>query len=314
LGGEPCCSLPSAGAAAAALAVSSGRGHRNFASTALTVRGLGAAPEQTLFVVGLDEGKFFGQDGAEEGLKLLERVAEHQSGTQILFGLTEKDLAAIEEDYKVKNQRLTPSRELEGARNCEMIPIIQAGMVDKLDRLALGRPLKTTQGHTAWQLWKHPREGINLYWAYWRRKDHRDAAQYAFWSKHFPVCSHSYFDERAEIIAIRAVEHLMAARSRSQGGSTVLVVHNELFGLVSQRLGLMLDDDAPRKLTSAEFSQHLRDRAVELCADIPDLTPLIIFVYLGIPLAVLHFVILGMEYYLKRADFAGVLFEAERRE
>merc|ERR1740123_2101757 len=83
--------------------------HRNFATTVFNVKPrpgeVGA--EQTLFVVGLNEGKFFGQDGAEEALKLLERIAEHGpqgSEYNLLLGLSDRDLAQLEADHKVKNQ------------------------------------------------------------------------------------------------------------------------------------------------------------------------------------------------------------------
>ncbi|CAE7155675.1 unnamed protein product, partial [Symbiodinium pilosum] len=68
---------------------------------------------------------------------------------------------------------LTPSRQLEGITHCEMIPIMQAGMVDKRPRKSVGREVYIDQVHVAWMLWSHPREALRVYWAYWRRKNYK---------------------------------------------------------------------------------------------------------------------------------------------
>ena len=273
---------------------------RGFATNAFTVPSRDSTPEQTLFVVGLNEGKFFGQDSAEEALKLVERIAQHNSEYTLLLGVPERRLAEMEEFHKVgrcvcvcflggypfwggvqsetnreshflgvlrkdththtawisisflvslknlnlflatglflskerkselhgglplpfpqvKQQRLTPSRELEGSLHCEMIPIMQAGMVDKRPRKAVGRSVYTDQTHVAYMLWKQPREAVRVYWAFWRRKQYKDLEARKFWSKYFPVASRCYFEERAQIIAIRATEHVMALRKQNSG-------------------------------------------------------------------------------------------------
>jgi len=275
-----------------------GTGRRGFSTAAFTVPAQGDAPEQALFVVGLNEGKFFGQDGAEEGLKLLERIADHDPKYHLLFGLTDTELREMEEEFKVEKRKLTPSRELEKERNCEFIPLMQAGMVDNRPRLAIGRALRTTQAHVAWRLWKQPREAVKLYWAFWRRKKYKDAERCSFWSKHFPLSARAYFEDRADLVAIRAVEHLVARRLQGQQGTALVIVNNELFSAVVNRLGLFLDKDAANKLGSPELSRQLRDHAGELCADVPDLTSLLVFVYIGIPLLLLQQGYLALEYFV----------------
>mmetsp|Transcript_100354 Transcript_100354/g.199087 ORF Transcript_100354/g.199087 Transcript_100354/m.199087 type:complete len:345 (+) Transcript_100354:99-1133(+) len=288
---------------------------RRFASTAFGIRRQNQASiEHTLFVVGLNEAKFFGQDGAEEGLKLLERVVEHHQEYDLLFGISEKALATMEADHPVgQNRKLTPSRELEQIQNGEMIPMMQASMVDKCKRRAVDRPVKTTQSHVAHLLWKFPRETIKLGWAYRRRKDHKDAARHKFWSQHFPLCSTAYFDERAEIISIRTVEHIVARRSQEWKGAIILVVGNEVFSLVNKQLSLMLADEG-RQLSSPAFMETLRSEAVHLCADVIDFTPVLIFVYCGIPLITLHFTYLAVEYYVKQLEYTKELLKGEDRD
>jgi len=270
-----------------------------------------------LFVVGLNEGKFFGQDSAEEGLKLLERIAEHGPTYQLLFSLSERELNQIEAENKVANNRLTPSRDLEGDRNSEFIPIVQAGMVDKRPRRHLGRILRTTQSHVAWLLWKHPREAVKLYWAYRRRKDYKDAACQRFWSEHFPISASAYFDERAELVAIRAVEQLAVVHAQGRSGAepatSVLVVGNDIFRLVCTHLSPMLDEEAHVKLGDAAFSRNLRDRASELCLDVPDLTPLLVFVYLGLPLLAIQFTYLGLVRATRSIPVRDTIFEPDTR-
>jgi len=279
-----------------AVGVAAWQRRRGFATTAITVPERGSAPEQTLFVVGLNKRKFFGQDGAEEGLKLLERIAEHNAEYQLLFGLTEKELAEIEAEYKVKHRKLTPSRELEGVNHCEVIPIVQAGMVDNRPRRALDRELRITQSHVAWLLWQHPREAVKGYLAYWQLSKHVDAERCRFWSEQFPICANAYFEERAELVAIRAVETLIIERVQGRKGTTVLIVNNELFGLVQERLKMILDVDAPEKLGASDFRKALRDRGNELCLLVLDLTPVLLGIYVGLPLLLLHQGALFIEY------------------
>merc|ERR1711879_1124449 len=109
-----------------------------------------------------------------------------------------------------------------------------------------GRPIRTTQGHVCWQLWKHPFEAVHLYWAYWRRKDYKDAACQRFWSQHFPICASAYFDENAELIAIRSVEHMAASVGQGKSGSghsMILVIGNDIFSLVCDHLRRTLGDE-----------------------------------------------------------------------
>jgi len=299
-----------------AVALPEGQARRSFATTVFNVKPPPGRPEgeQTLFIVGINEGKFFGQDSAEEALKLLERIAEHGSTYNLLFSLTERQLSELEEDHKVKNQRLTPSRELEGKRCCEFVPIMQAGMVDKCSRRALGRLLRTTQGHVAWRLWRTPREAIQLYWAYWRRKEYKNEAMRKFWMRVAPAAAYTYFEEGSELMAIRAVELLAAAHGQGKGSTWVFVVNNEFFEPVARRIGLFLDESAPQKLGSSDFSKELRDRASELCTDVPDLTPLLLFVYLGLPIIVLQSCFFGLERAWHASGLQDQLVVPENRE
>jgi hypothetical protein len=270
---------------------------RNFASTAITIKPPGpSVKEQTLFVVGLNRGKFFGQDGAEEGLKLLERVADHSPEYSLLFGLTEQDLDTLEEEYVVQGSRLTPSRELVAVRNGEFVPMVQAAMVDKRPRQALARPLRTTQGHVAWRLWKNPSECLRLFKLVRRRKEFKDAALYKFWSENLPLASQVYFAETADLIAIRTVEHLIANRQNGVGGCTILIVNSELFGVLVERLKSYVADDATLQIGDPKLSEQLQKHAMDLTKDVPDMTPLLVLIYLGIPLLALHQLALFCEY------------------
>jgi len=279
-----------------------GSGRGSFATTAFTLKASGpAAPEQTLFVVGLNGGKFFGQDGSEECLKLLERVADHQPDYHLLFGLNAKEFSRLEEDYQVKGGRLTPSRELTTVEDGEVVPILQAGKVDKRPCSALGRSVKTTQGHVAWRLWRNPREVMRLYWVFWRRKNYKDAARFKFWSQNVPLTSHVYFGESSELIAIRTVEHLISQRREGKGGSTILTVRNDVFASVAERCGHYLgDEETVAQLADPAFSEVLKDHAAALVKDVPDMTPLLVLIYLGFPLLFLHQVALFCEYLLSR--------------
>lgn len=259
-----------------------------------------------MFVVGLNQGKFFGQDGAEEGLKLLERIAEHNSKYTLLFGLSDRELAELEDEYRVKDGRLTPSRDLHLVRNGEVVPMVQAGLVDKNPRRAIGRSIKTTQGHVAWRLWRNPREMIRIYWTFWKRKGHKDAARFRFWSQHMPLASHVYFVESAELIAIRAVEHLLAQRNQGKGGSTVLTVSNEIFVSVNDRLKYWIEEVGMDKLSTPEYAKTLRDTAADLSRDVPDMVPLLVAFYGGMPLLLLLQVYLSAEYLYTNFGIAQV--------
>jgi len=241
--------------------------------------------EQTLFVVGLNEGKFFGQDGSEEALKLLERIVENQGANyNLLFSLTEREWKEMEADHPSKQGKLTPSRTLEGTRNCEFVPVMQAGQIDKCGRRALGRLLKTTQNHVAWQLFKHPRECIKLWWLFWRRKEYKNAALREFWMKNMPTCAYTYYEEYAELVVIRTVELMMGAHNQGKAQNWVLVTSNEFYSPIVERLTKILDEEASEKFQSKDFPRHLRERATELCIDVPDLVPVLVFIYLGLPL------------------------------
>eukprot|EP00747_Dinoflagellata_sp_TGD_P163680 gnl/TRDRNA2_/TRDRNA2_182622_c0_seq1.p1 gnl/TRDRNA2_/TRDRNA2_182622_c0~~gnl/TRDRNA2_/TRDRNA2_182622_c0_seq1.p1 ORF type:complete len:349 (+),score=57.39 gnl/TRDRNA2_/TRDRNA2_182622_c0_seq1:73-1047(+) len=254
--------------------------------------------EQTLFVVGLNEGKFFGPDGSEEALKLVEQVAEHDPEYELLFSLTEKELTALQEDHDIGiNRRLTPSRDLEGEKLGEFVPVMQAGMADNRPRRALGRALRTSHARVAWQLWQRPREAVQIYWMFWRRKEYKDGAKYKFALKHLPVASHYYFVERAELVAVRSVEHLLINHVQGKGGTTVLTVSNDIYDLVAERLRLILDEDVADKFGSMDFSRTLKERAMELTRDMVDMTPVLIFVYIGIPLLIGHQIYLASQYY-----------------
>lgn len=271
--------------------------NRCFATTAFTVRQAGpSASEQTLFIVGLNKGKFFGQDGAEEGLKLLERIADHHPEYHLLFGLNEKELSNLEDQYQVQGGRLTPSRDLALVESGEVVPIMQAGMVDKRPREALGRSLKTTQGHVAWRLWRTPSEALRLYRLFWRRKNYTDAAKFRFWTENLPRAAHVYFVESAELIAVRTVEHLIVEQQKGRTGSTVLTVSGELFAPVVDRCRHYLGEDAVEKLDSPALSKQLKETAAAACQDVPDMTPFLVLIYLGFPMLALHQALLFCEY------------------
>jgi len=292
-------------------------GQSRFASTVFSVKAREgeSGGEQLLFVVGLNEKKFFGQDGAEEALKLLERIAEQQGARyNLLFSLTERQYAEMEDDNKIKNQRLTPSRDLEHRRNCEFIPIMQAGMIDKCGRRPLGRILRCTQGHVAWQMWNNPREAVKLYWAYWRRKEFKNAAQREFWMKHFPVSAHAYFEEHAELAVIRTAELMTAAHNQGKSNTWVLVVGNQFYQPMTERLNLLLDESATEKMGSADFSRHLRDRATELVAEVPDLTALLIFIYAGFPILLVQTILLGIDRLWYTSGAHETVFVPEHRD
>lgn len=278
---------------------------RGFATEAINVRSSsGKKNDQTLFIVGLNSGKFFGQDGAEEGLKLLERVAEHHPDYHLLFGLNEKEFALLESEHQVKGGRLTPSRDLATVKDGEVVPIMQAGVVDKRPRHALGRSLKTTQGHVAWRLWRNPREAIRLYTLFWKRNQHKDTARFKFWSENMPLASHVYFGESSELIAVRTTEHIIAERRKGKPGSTVLTVKNEVFASVVERCRHYLsEEEQVAQLDDHKFSEGLKEKAMALCKDVPEMTPLLVLIYIGFPLLAIHQVMLFCEYiYVKGSE------------
>lgn len=273
--------------------------HRAFATAAFTIRESGPShPEQVVFVIGLNQNKFFGQDGSEEGLKLLERIVEQDSANyELLFGMSERELNELEEEFRVKDGRLTPSRDLHLVRNGEAVPMVQAGMVDKNPRRAVGRSVKTTQGHVAWRLWKNPREMMRLYWAFFKRKNYKDAARFKFWSQQMPDAAHVYFVETSELIAIRTAEHLLAQRQQGRGGSTVLTVKNEFFTPVTERLKYWLEEVGVEKLSNPEYAKTLRETAADLSGDVPDMVPLLAAFYGGAPLLLVLQVYLVAEWF-----------------
>jgi hypothetical protein len=263
--------------------------YRAFATTAFTIKPVQpSVSEQTLFVVGLNQGKFFGQDGAEEGLKLLERISEHDSQYTLLFGLSQKDLDYLEDEHEVEGGRLTPSRQLAHKLHGEFVPMMQAAKIDKRSRIALSRPLKTTQGHTAWRLWKNPREAVRLYRLYWHRNTYNDVAKYKFWSEKLPSASHVFFAETAEVIVIRTLEQIIADRKKGIASSIVLTLRNEHFPVVAERLKHYLAEDAAWSLDDPNTPQKLQMHAANLIKDVPDVTCLLVLFYLGVPLAALH--------------------------
>lgn len=284
---------------------------RGFATTAFTVPAKGPSEEQTLFVVGLNSGKFFGQDSAEEGLKLLERVAEHNAKYNVLVDLTTRELSDIETENAVKKGRLTPSRELEGFRNCEFIPILQASMVDGRPRAALGRSLQVDQAAVTTVLWKTPREALNLYWAFWQRKNKKDAARRKFCQQHFPKAASAYFEERAETVAIRATEQMALTYQKGWKGTSVLVVSNELYEPVVQHLRLLLDAKSSERFGSDDFVNHLRERATVLLQEKRDATALLVVAYLGMPFLLAQFVYLSIEYQINRSGIVDQLLPPE---
>ncbi|CAK8985261.1 unnamed protein product [Durusdinium trenchii] len=244
----------------------------------------------------------FRQDSAEEALKLLERVAQNNPEYTLLFGVSQERLAEMERENKVKQGRLTPSRDLEGRKHCEMIPVMQAGMVDKRPRTPVGRHVYTDQVHVAWMLWKTPQEARKMYWLFWKRHAYKDAEARRFWSKHLPASAYCYFEERAHVIAIRTTEHIMALRKQEKGNSTVLVVNNDIYDLVLKYLNDFLDKGAPEKLHSQEFARQLRETQEQLLQDaVIDLTPVLAFVYVILPLLIFQFFFNAGQHYLKQS-------------
>lgn len=288
---------------------------RCFATSAYSVKASGTFQEQSVFLIGLNEGKFFGQDSAEEGLKLMEKVSDYDPEYELGIGLSETHFQVIEEDHKVTGKKLTPSRDLESSRDCEFIPLIQAAMVDRRPRRALSRDIRFDQARVSWKLWQNPRETVNLYWAIWRRKSYKNAESYRFWSKHFPISADAYFGQRAELISLRAFEQISHMRRRGQGKTLIVAVSNDIFGLVHERLNSMLGQDASERLASPEHMRTVNDRAAELCKGYHDISAFILFVYFFLPFFVLRNLYPPLEYYYnKRYGSRSRSVEVEDRE
>jgi len=244
--------------------------------------------EQTLFVVGLDSQKFFGQHGSEEGLKLLERVVTRDEAYDVLVGLSERDMTVIKRDFEVKDNKLTPTRELEKENHAEFIPIIQAAMMDKRSIIPISRLIEITQANIGGYLWSRPRECLNLYPALWRRrKVKHDAIKIReLWTQFTPAAAYAYYGEVPEIVSARAATHLSNRANDARGklGVSVLVVDRGIFDPIVERLKLILDGKSAQDIASAEFARPLRERAEVLCREPGiDLCPLIAFIYAGLP-------------------------------
>lgn len=256
---------------------------KRFAATAFTISGSGKDDEQVLFVVGLNEGKFYGPDGSEEALKLLEQIVEHTPQYNLLFGLDEVALGMIKEDHKV-TRKLTPSRNLESHLNCEFIPIVQAGMIDKRPLHAVDRSHAITQGRVSSYLWKNWHEIPNLFPAIWRRKEFKDVKKREFYTKLFPNTVVTNYDERAEFIALRTLEFLINERNSKGTGTTVLTVPNDLFSIVAKRLRELLGDDPAGTLGDLKFEEALREGTGVLSKEVPDVTPIFITLAVMVPI------------------------------
>merc|ERR1711920_698103 len=150
-------------------------------------------------------------------------------------------------------------------------------MVDRRPRRALGRGLKITQGHVAWQLWRHPMEV-------------------------------------SQLVAVRATSAMVGAFGQEKENTWVLVVSNQFFEPTVERLTQILDASASVKFSSEDFARHLREQATELCVDAPDFTPLLIFVYLGLPVAVLHFSLLAIQRILQELKLTEMVLPPEHRD
>mmetsp|Transcript_58374 Transcript_58374/g.107757 ORF Transcript_58374/g.107757 Transcript_58374/m.107757 type:complete len:319 (+) Transcript_58374:115-1071(+) len=261
--------------------------HRAFATAVFNLpQTKSSAREQVLFLLGLNEKKFFGKDSSEEGLKLLERIAEHDSKYHLLLGVPPLTLEHVTKNHLVKDRRLTSSRKLEAEVYGEMIPLLQASMLDSRPRFALDRPKRITAERLALELSKLPREGARVYWAWFKRNTHKDAMMYEFWSKHFPVCSEAYFNQRAEHIALSALEHIVETRAKGHSGSALLVVNNDIYALVTEVLQRELAADA--KLDSSDCKTRRQKKLKELSEERFEgregqLVFHVLFIYVGIP-------------------------------
>lgn len=231
-------------------------------------------------------------------MKLLERVVDHDQAYQLLLGLNQKELDRIEEFHTIKGRKLTPSRELERSENCEFIPLVQACMADRRPFKAIAREVRADQSQVAYTLWHSPAEARKLYWAVFHRKKYKDAAACRFWMQHFPKAGLTYFSERASVVAGRAVDFLCKGDIRHKGGTVILAVPNDIFGLVILRLRRILDADNEPALPSEEDRAKLLDEVFYQARIVPDLTSVLCFVYLGVPLLVLHQIVLATRSFL----------------
>merc|ERR1712083_368712 len=107
-------------------------------------------------------------------------------------------------------------------------------------------------------------------------------------------------------------EQLAVIRGEKKAGAVVLIVGNDVFEIINNRLGSLLGDEAADRVASPEFSQELREGATSLCIEVPDLTTLLIFVYVGLPMLTIQFLYLGCQWVVEKKDVT--VFEVERRE
>ena len=79
------------------------------------------------------------------------------------------------------------------------------------------------------------------------------------------------------------------------------MVNNDIYDLAIQQLSDYLGKDAPEKFNSQEFQRNLRDIAGDLCQDVIDLTPVLVFIYFSLPLLIFQFFFNAGQYYLQRS-------------
>jgi len=284
---------------------------RHFATTVYNLPPTrSAAQEQVLFLLGVNEKKFFGKDSSEEGLKLLERIAEHDSRYHLLLGLPPLTLEHLHKTYPVKNGRLSSSRTLEADLYGELIPLLQASALDERPKFALDRPKRTTAERILLKLTTMPREGLRVYWAWFKRNKYKDAASYEFWHKNFPVCSEAGFEQRAEHIALKALQHIVDQRAKGHSSSALLVVNNDIYALVAAVLRKELAVDAA--LDSSERTSQRTAQLQELTGEKFPLQPLVFhvaFIYFGLPALLLGNVLVLVEYFCREA--VSTLWQSE---
>eukprot|EP00403_Amphidinium_massartii_P043959 CAMPEP_0178438624 /NCGR_PEP_ID=MMETSP0689_2-20121128/35695_1 /TAXON_ID=160604 /ORGANISM="Amphidinium massartii, Strain CS-259" /LENGTH=314 /DNA_ID=CAMNT_0020061045 /DNA_START=35 /DNA_END=975 /DNA_ORIENTATION=+ len=260
---------------------------RRFATTVFNIPpSKPSSQEQVLFLLGLNEKKFFGRDSSEEGLKLLERIAEHDAQYTLLLGISPALLKHVEANHAVKDRRLTSSRKLEKEEGGELIPLIQASSIDSRPKVALDRPRKITGERLCQRLCYTPSEGRHIYWAWFSMRQYRDAAKYEFWHKYFPTVSLPYFEQRAEHIALKAIEHLATQRAKGREGSALLVVGNDLYALVAEVLKKELTGDPSDALSSKELAKYRQERLLDLDTERHQIEPLLVhtmFIYVVVP-------------------------------
>jgi len=269
---------------------------RRFASSFFRVKAPEkGAHEHAFFVIGIDRNKFFGQDAAEEGLKLLERLVEQDPHYHLVFGLTNASLSQIQDTHHPNNRRLTPSRELENKVHGEFVPLVQAGIIDERPRTAVARDNSLRSNRTCWELLMRPREAVHAYWALWQWKKHVNAQGREFWLRHFPAAANAYFNESAEAIAIQAVDYVANRYRTGKSGSTVLFVNNDVFAPCVEHLERYLGG-SPQEVVARVNDENLK-RELQARADMirtvmtahPSPFAYLLFIYAGIPLFFFHF-------------------------